>query len=392
MPRVLTGIERLLKDPPGWIGRGARVGLLIHPASVDSEIRLVVERFVASFPGTLVALFGPQHGFWGEKQDNMVFSEHEPETRWGVPAYSLYGEHLAPTPEMLKGLDVLIVDLQDVGCRVYTYAATLLGCLRACPDQRVKIVVTDRPNPLGGEAVEGNLLRPDMISFVGPHPMPMRHGLTLGELARLMVEELELEVELEIIPMEGWKREMLFQETGLPWVLPSPNLPTLESCLVYPGQVLLEGTNLSEGRGTTRPFEIFGAPFIDPFHLRDRLERLGLPGVRFRPLYFEPTHQKWQGKRCGGLQLHVLDPRAFRPYMTTLWILSEILAEWGELLRWREPPYEFETQRLPLDLLMGDPGIRTGLENGLTPPELEADWMPALMEWLERREAYLVYG
>ena len=392
MARVLTGMERLLADPFRWLGRGMRVGLLVHPASVDQGLRPVAERFLRELPGQLARLFGPQHGIWGEKQDNMILSAHEKKTPWGIPAYSLYGDHLSPTPEMLQGLDLLIVDLQDVGCRVYTYGATMLGCLRACQQSQIKVLVTDRPNPIGGSEVEGNLLAPEMISLVGPHPIPMRHGLTLGELARLLVDELGLQVDLEVIPMEGWRRRMCFLDTGLPWVLPSPNLPTLDSCWVYPGQVLLEGTNLSEGRGTTRPFEIFGAPFIEPFVLRDRLESLGLPGARFRALFFEPTHHKWQGQRCGGIQIHVTDHSLYRPYLTSLWVIHQTRALWGELLSWREPPYEFETQRLPLDLLTGDPCVRKGLDSGLSPGELEAAWMPSLEQWMDRRERYLVYG
>jgi uncharacterized protein YbbC (DUF1343 family) len=216
--------------------------------------------------------------------------------------------------------------------------------------------------------------------------------MTLGELGRLLVAERELEVRLEVIPARGWKRRMSFRETGLPWVLPSPNIPTPETCRVYPGQVLLEGTNLSVGRGTTRPFEVFGAPFIDPFALRDRLERRRLPGVRFRALFFEPTFHKWQGQRCGGLQIHVTDPEGFRPYLTTLWILHEVREEWGDRLAWREPPYEFESRRLPIDLLLGDPLLRHGLEQGRSPEELETAWSPALKEWKERTEEYLVYG
>lgn len=392
MGRVLTGMERLFQDPPGWLSSGAKVGLLVHPASVDGRLQPVVEGFLRAFPGRLSKLFGPQHGLWGEKQDNMVFSPHENKTPWGVPAYSLYGDQLAPTEEMLQGLDALIVDLQDVGCRVYTYAATMLGCLEACAANNLKVVVTDRPNPLGGLQVEGNLLEPAMKSFVGPHQIPMRHGLTLGEMASLFRAEMGLQVDLEVVPMQGWRRHMYFEQTGLPWVLPSPNLPTLESCLVYPGQVLLEGTNLSEGRGTTRPFEIFGAPFIEPFFFRDSLEALGLPGVCFRALYFEPTHHKWKGNRCGGIQIHVLDREAFSPYLTSLWIIYLARLHWGELLHWREPPYEFESQRLPLDLLTGDPNVREGLEKGLSPAELEVWWRPHLEEWLHRRERYLVYG
>lgn len=391
MPRVVPGIEQILNEPPSWFRRGTRVGMLAHPASVDLRLRPFVERFQETYPGVLKAIFGPQHGLWGEKQDNMVASPHEGMTRWGVPAFSLYGEVLELTQEMLSGIDVLLVDLQDVGCRVYTYGATLLRCLEACALQGVRVVVADRPNPIGGRDVEGNLLKESMASFVGPHPIPMRHGLTLGELSSLMRAERDLDVELEVIPMIGWRRSLFFQETGLPWVPPSPNIPIPETCWVYPGQVLLEGTNLSEGRGTTRPFEIFGAPFIDPFVLRDRLERLGFLGVCFRALYFEPTFHKWQGQRCGGLQIHVTDPTTFRPYLVTLWILHEIRSAWADELEWTEPPYEYETQRLPLDLLLGDSDVRRELERGTPPDELEAGWGPALDAWKDRREAYLVY-
>ncbi len=385
-------MERLLTEPPHWLKPGARVGLLVHPASVDAHLRLTVERFQEAYPGRLKALFGPQHGLWGEKQDNMVASGHEARTPWGVPGYSLYGEVLAPTEEMLSGIHVLVVDLQDVGCRVYTYLATLLGCLEACSRCRVRLVVADRPNPIGGVDVEGNLLRPDMRSFVGPHPIPMRHGMSLGELALLLRKERGLEVELELIPMKGWTRDLSFRETGLPWVPPSPNIPIPETCCVYPGQVLLEGTNLSEGRGTTRPFELLGAPFIEPFVLRDRLHGLGLPGVLFRALYFEPTFNKWQGARCGGVQLHVVEPDGFRPYITSLWILHEIRRLWGDQLQWREPPYEFERTRLPMDLLLGDSQVRRGLEEGESPDLLEAAWTPGLEVWRERRSDYLVYA
>jgi uncharacterized protein YbbC (DUF1343 family) len=215
--------------------------------------------------------------------------------------------------------------------------------------------------------------------------------MTLGEMALFMRAERDLDVELEVIPMLGWRRDLSFQETKLPWVPPSPNMPSTETCWVYPGQVLLEGTNLSEGRGTTRPFEIFGAPFIEPFELCDRLERRALPGVCFRALYFEPTFHKFQGQRCGGLQIHVTDSKSFQPYLVTLWIIHEILAAWGDALAWRDPPYEYETRRFPLDLLLGDPDVRRGLEQGAPPDELETAWRPALEAWKDRREDYLVY-
>lgn len=391
MTEVIGGMEVLIEEPPAWLKKGARVGVVANHASVDRNLLPAVEGFSRRFPGALRALFGPQHGFWGEKQDNMVLSQDEITSPWGVPIYSLYSHRLKPARELLEGIDVLIVDLQDVGCRVYTYATTLLGCLKECSLCGVKVVVTDRPNPIGGISVEGNLLRPEMCSFVGPHALPIRHGLTLGELASLFATELSIPVELEIVPMKGWKRKMFFDETGLPWVMPSPNLPTLDSCLVYPGQVLLEGTNLSEGRGTTRPFEIFGAPFVDPFHLRDMLNKRELPGVIFRPLYFEPTHNKWKGQRCGGLQLYITDRGSYKPYVTTLWILHEIASEWGDHLAWRDQPYEFETTRLAIDLLTGDPEIRKGIEGGKSPDELEEGWNRELALWLERRSRYLVY-
>ena len=391
MQKVTLGIERLIEDPKLRPSKGTRVGLLVHPASVDSGLRHTVEGLKGVLGGDLKALFGPQHGLWGEKQDNMIESGHEGATFWGIPAYSLYGDVRRPTEAMLSEIDVLIADLQDVGCRVYTFASTMLACMEACAEAGVKVVAADRPNPIGGKAVEGNLLDPGMESFVGPHPIPMRHGMTMGELTRLMKDERKLDLDLEVVTMEGWRRDRLFNETGLPWVLPSPNMPTVETALVYPGQVLLEGTNLSEGRGATRPFEIFGAPFIDPYHLKDRLARTLPSGAVFRPLYFEPTFQKWAGVRCGGLQIHVTDPELYLPYRTTLRILYEILQEWGDRMEWSPPPYEYETERMPIDLLIGDTTIRTALENGADPDELEASWMPELASWTDRREAYLAY-
>jgi uncharacterized protein YbbC (DUF1343 family) len=391
MGGVVAGMELILKNPPSWLAKKARVGLLCNSASVDRRLRLSVERMVGEFPGALKVLLSPQHGFWAEKQDNMILSSHEISTRWGVPLYSLYGETLRPTGEMLSQLDVLVVDLQEVGCRVYTYIYTMLGCMEECARWGVKLVVADRPNPIGGEEVEGNILKPQMKSLVGAHPLPMRHGLTMGELALLFKGSMKLDLDLEVWPVQGWRRDLYFDQTQLPWVMPSPNLPTLDSCLVYPGQVLLEGTNLSEGRGTTRPFEIFGAPFIDPFLLEEKLHKVGIPGVLLRPLYFEPTHGKWKGERCGGLQLHVVERASYRPYITTLWILHEVLMEWGEHLEWRPPPYEFEEERWPIDLLLGDPEVRSALERGSTPEEIQSSWMGELEEWMERREEYLLY-
>jgi len=389
MTTVLSGLEVLLAEPPRWLA-GARLGLLSHPASVDAHYRPARTLLAARFPGRLQRLFSPQHGLQGEKQDNMVASPDFVDPELQLPVVSLYGPRLAPPPEALADLDVLLVDLQDVGTRVYTYQATLAACLEVAGQVGVRVVVLDRPNPLGGLLVEGNLLKPALASFVGPYPLPMRHGLTLGELARFYQGEYGLGGELVVIPARGWRRSMYFDATGLPWVMPSPNLPTLEGALVYPGQVLLEGTNLSEGRGTTRPFEFFGAPFLHPRRLLKELDPAPA-GVIFREVVFEPTFHKWQGEPCRGFQLHVTHRDAFRPYATTLAILAAVLRLHPGEFAWRPPPYEYETERLPFDLLTGDAAIREALEAGVAVAEMEASWQGELREFLDRRRPYLLY-
>jgi uncharacterized protein YbbC (DUF1343 family) len=283
------------------------------------------------------------------------------------------------------------VDLQDVGTRVYTFAATVAKVMGAAAVAGVKVAVLDRPNPIGGEQVEGNLLQPEWASFVGPYPLPMRHGLTLGELARYYNDTHKIGCDLEVIPAKGWRRRDYFDATGLPWVLPSPNLPTLDSAIVYPGQVLLEGTNLSEGRGTTRPFELWGAPFLEPARIQARLKEIPLPGVILREASFEPTFHKWAGKLCRGFQLHVTDRRSFKPYFTTLALLGAIQELYPDDFAWRQPPYEYETERLPIDLLTGDAVIREGLDKGMPVMELEASWQGELTEFLEVWREFLLY-
>jgi uncharacterized protein YbbC (DUF1343 family) len=314
----------------------------------------------------LRALFGPQHGARGEKQDNMVESAHFQDAATGLPSYSLYGEVRKPTPEMLDGLDAVLFDLQDVGVRVYTFVWTMALAMEACAEAGVRFVVLDRPNPIGG-AREGPVLRPGYESFVGLHPIPLRHGLTCGELARWLKRERAIGCELEVVACDGWERSMRWDETGLPWVMPSPNLPTVDSCDVYPGMVLLEGTNLSEGRGTTRPFELFGAPFLEPGVLAEVLGPLLGSGVLLRPCYFEPTYQKHAGLTCGGGQLHVTDWRAFRPVHTAVAILCAVRALASNDFRWREPPYEYETEKAPIDILYGHEGLRLGVDAGDSP-------------------------
>jgi uncharacterized protein YbbC (DUF1343 family) len=390
MGRAATGLEVFLHDPPAW-AKGARLGFLNHPPSVGPDFTSARELIARRFPGRLQVLFSPQHGLLGEKQDNMMASADFVDPLLKLPVVSLYGPRLAPPPEALAAVDVVLADLVDVGTRVYTFATTLAKVMEAAGPLDKKVVVLDRPNPISGAAVEGNLLRPPWASLVGPYPLPMRHGFSLGELARYYCVTQRLECDLEVIPVRGWRRGQYFDETGLPWVLPSPNLPTPDSALVYPGQVLLEGTNLSEGRGTTRPFELFGAPFLELDRIKQALKGLPLPGVTLREACFEPTFHKWAGELCRGYQLHVTDRRTFKPYYTTLTLLSVLRRLYPEELTWRPPPYEYELERLPIDLLTGDDAIRRGLDRGLTAGELEAGWQEDLARFCELRREFLLY-
>jgi uncharacterized protein YbbC (DUF1343 family) len=387
--KVRTGLETFLARPPKWTAAG-RVGLLCNQASVDSGYRSAVSLLARQFGRRLTTLFSPQHGIWGERQDNMVESPHGRHPDLGIPVFSLYADVRRPTEEMLDRIDLLFVDLQETGCRVYTFITTLFYCLEEAARHGKKVVVLDRPNPLGG-TVEGNVLTEEMISFVGTWPIPMRHGLTMGELALFFNREAGIRADLEVVPMRRWRRRMLFPDTGLPWVPPSPNLPTPDSALVYPGQVLLEGTNLSEGRGTTRPFELFGAPWISPSVLRQALERYRLPGVAFREAHFLPTHQKWEGRVCGGLQLHVTDSVAFRPYRTSLSILRETSRLWSAGFAWKRPPYEYERDRLPFDILSGDPRIRLALEEGRGPSSIQRMGLARLDRFRREAENHYLY-
>ncbi|MDO9693849.1 MAG: DUF1343 domain-containing protein [Candidatus Latescibacteria bacterium] len=369
---ILTGLDVLVERDFAPL-RGRRVGLLCHPASVDGRLRHAAPLLRAAPGADLRCLFGPQHGLRGETQDNMVEWRGFADPATGLPAYSLYGEHRKPTAAMLADLDLLVIDLQDVGARYYTFIWTMLLCLEACSEQGKAVLVLDRPNPLG-DAREGNVLDPAFRSFVGLEPLPMRHGLTIGELARLFRRRRGLDVDLTVIGCRGLDPGAWFDETGLPWVLPSPNMPTLDTAAVYPGMCLLEGTELSEGRGTTRPFEIFGAPWLVPERLADRLADDDLPGVRLRPLHFEPTFQKHHGRLCGGLQLHVTDRRAFRPVLTAVAVLCAARALWPDDFRWKEPPYEYETVKPPIDILAGGRGLREGVDAGAAPRDLVGGW------------------
>ncbi len=337
--------------------RGVRIGALLHPASVSSKLEhasQILERHNGDLFG-LAAFFGPQHGFLGQTQDNMIEWDGYEHPRLHIPVDSLYGEHREPTSEMLDALDVLLVDLQDIGSRYYTFIWTLYLCMRACQRHGIAVVVLDRPNPINGVTTEGPVLDPTYKSFVGMHPIPVRHGRTIGELAQQFRDEAFPNCQLIVLPMENWQRAMWFDQTGLQWVMPSPNMPALDSATVYPGMCLLEGTNISEGRGTTRPFEIFGAPFIDAEKLCGELNSLRLPGVFFRGNYFQPTFHKFGGELCGGAQIHVTDRNAFRPFQTGLEIIRAIRKSYPDQFAWKQPPYEYETEKLPIEILLGGP-------------------------------------
>ena len=359
--RTTTGVESLIAGDAPHI-RDGRLGLILHPASVTNDLRLSVDALLeAGFD--VQALFGPQHGIRGEKQDNMIESDHSTDPVTELPVHSLYSHVRKPTPEMLEGLDALLFDLQDVGVRVYTFVWTMALAMEACAEAGVRFVVLDRPNPIGGVGVEGPVLRVGFESFVGLHPIPLRHGLTCGELARWLNEERGIACDLEVIACRDWRREMTWHETLLPWVMPSPNIPTPDSCVVYPGMVLLEGTNLSEGRGTTRPFELFGAPYLDALELCDALRSLELPGVTIRPCSFEPTFQKHAGHLCGGGQLHVTDSAVFEPVRTAVAIIAAARQLAPDSFAWRQPPYEYENDLMPIDILWGHSGLRTGIDD-----------------------------
>ena len=353
---VQLPIDHLRKIWPREL-RDARLGALIHPASVNSKLEHV-SRILKQENGRLfrlAALFGPQHGFRGETQDNMIEWRSYEHPSLHIPIYSLYGEHREPTPEMLHGLDALLIDLQDVGARYYTFVWTVFLCMRACEAAGVAVVVLDRPNPINGTTMEGPLLNPEYRSFVGMHPIPVRHGKTIGELATQFQQEAFPNCALTVLPMKNWDRTMWFDDTGLSWVMPSPNMATLDTATVYPGMCLLEATNISEGRGTTRPFEIFGAPWIDPEAIAHELNLRRLSGVCFREIFFQPTFHKFAGEPCGGAQIHVTDRDSFQPFATGVEVIRCIRRMYANYFQWKQPPYEYEYQRLPIEVLLGGP-------------------------------------
>jgi len=389
VPAVLTGLDLLLRDRLSSLRRRA-IGLLTHQASVNRRLEHAVTLLSDARGVRLTRLFAPEHGLWGAPQDHAtIASDRDPVT--GLPVISLYGARREPTPAMLAGLDALVVDLQDVGARYYTFQWTLALAMRACARAGVEVVVLDRPNPLGGAVVEGNVPDPAFASFVGLYPLPARPGLTLGELARWLALEHGLGGRLSVVEMRGWRRAMLWEDTGVPWVAPSPNMPTPDTARVYPGGCLIEGTNLSEGRGTTRPFEWVGAPYLDAHDYTAALDALRLPGVAFRPARFTPTFHKWAGRLCGGVQIHVTDRATFKPFLTGLAVISAARRLRPRRFAWKRPPYEFERRRLPIDILLGTDRLRRALERGRPLREIERSWTADLARWRRRRERVLAY-
>ena len=386
--RVRLGSEQLLTS--GML-KNKRVGIVSNPASIDAKFQHIV-RVLAETPEVgLAAIFGPQHGFRADVQDNMIETAHASDPSRGVPVYSLYSETREPTAELLKGLDALVVDLQDVGSRIYTFIYTMANCLRAGRKHGVPVIVTDRPNPIGGDTVSGPTLVKGFESFVGQFPIPMRHGMTIGELARFFNDTGGIGADLTVVPMEGWQRGMYYEDTGLPWVMPSPNVPTVESAVVYPGTVLFEGTNVSEGRGTTRPFELIGAPWVDAEALAEKLRTYDLPGVHFRPVVFEPTFQKHARQACGGCQIHVLDRREFRAVESAVAVLVEIRTQNPSAFQWRQPPYEYEHDKMPFDILAGSSQLRQQIEAGLPVRTIYYSWLQDHERFHIERQPFVLY-
>ena len=384
---VELGLEKLLKQ--GSV-RG-RVGLICNQASVDHAYQHAADLLHVHSSIDLRALFGPQHGIRGDVQDNMIETGHSIDRKTGLPVHSLYSETREPTDAMLEDVDVLVFDMQDVGCRIYTFVYTLANCMRAAQRLGKRVIVCDRPNPINGTHVAGNILEPEYASFVGQFPLPTRHGMTVGELAQLFNDHFKIDCDLEVIAMDGWKREFWHDETDAPWVMPSPNMPSLDSATVFPGAVHFEGTQVSEGRGTTRPFELIGAPYIDPDAYADHLNALGFEGVFFRGCVFQPTFQKHARVSCGGVQIHVLDRELFEPWSVGIAMVKLIYDMYPDQFRWKEPPYEYVYDKNPFDVISGTAKIREALEKGTELEVIVEETKAPVEEFKELRRSYLIY-
>ncbi len=392
MTQTVAGIDHLLSQPEKYL-RGKTVGLIVNHTSLAADGRHSIAHFQSHNAFTLKTLFAPEHGLYGVAQD-MIHIENEVDPLSGLEIKSLYGknkESLTPDPALLKDIDNLVFDIQDVGARYYTFIYTMANCMMICKQAGTRMVVCDRPNPINGVSVEGNLVGEPWRSFVGQYPLPNRHGMTAGELARLFNEHFNIHCDLTVVPMTHWNRKMWYDQTGMVWTPPSPNMPTLATATVYPGMCLIEGTLLSEGRGTTLPFEQIGAPFIDPHKLAARL-KTDL-GVFFRTQYFKPMFQKHAGEICGGLQFHITDREKFNPLLTTIALLRAIAEMYPKQLQWRTEPYEYVSDRLAIDLLYGNPKLReTIFDDSFSLSALEESWQEELAAFLPLRKEYLLYS
>jgi len=389
--RTRLGIEVLLSEKIDLI-RGLQVGLVCNQASVLPEtFRHAADVFHEHPDIDLTTLFGPQHGIRGDVQYNMIETPHVKDSRTGIMVYSLYSEVREPTEEMLADLDVIVVDLQDVGCRIYTFIYTMANCMRAAKKFGKKVIVCDRPNPIGGNAVEGNITEDEFKSFVGQFELPTRHGMTIGELARMFNEHFGIGCDLDVVQMTGWSRDKWGDETGLPWVLPSPNIPDVDTCVVFPATVHVEGTELSEGRGTTLPFFLNGAPFIDPYAWAEELRKFDFPGVAFREAYFRPTFCEFAGETCGGVQIHITDREAFTPVIVGIAMVKTAYEMYPDKFQWRQSAYEYVFDKNPFDVICGTDKVRKQIEHGASVKEIEESWSKGLGDFQDIRKQHLMY-
>jgi uncharacterized protein YbbC (DUF1343 family) len=388
--RTRLGVEVLLAEKIGLI-RNSRVGVVCNQASILPDFTHVADVFLKSADCKLTALFGPQHGIRGDVQDNMIETPHAIDRETGIPVYSLYSETREPTEEMLADLDAIVFDMQDVGCRIYTFIYTMANCMRAARKYGKKVIVCDRPNPINGTAVEGNMLEEEFASFVGQFPMPTRHGMTCAELALLFNDHYGIGCDLEVVKMDGWERDFWFEQTGLPFVMPSPNIPAVDTCVIFPGTVHIEGTEISEGRGTTKPFELIGAPYIDPVVFKKELDRLDLPGVRFRATYFQPTFQKHGRVTCGGVQIHMTDRETLLPVITGVAVMKAAFDLYPQDFLWKQTAYEYVFDKNPIDVVAGTDKLRKQLETGESVEAIRASWREGEEGFKTLREKYLLY-
>ncbi|MBV9215223.1 MAG: DUF1343 domain-containing protein [Acidobacteria bacterium] len=389
--RTKLGIERLLNERLDLI-RGKRVGLVCNQASVlPDSFRHEADVFHEHPDVNLTTLFGPQHGIRGDVQYNMIETPHVRDERTGIMVYSLYSEVREPTEEMLADVDTIVVDLQDVGCRIYTFIYTMANCMYAAAKFDKRVIVCDRPNPIGGGTVEGTITEHEFKSFVGQFELPTRHGMTSGELARMFNEHFAIGCELDVVEMEGWSREMWGDQTGLPWVLPSPNIPDVDTCVVFPATVHVEGTELSEGRGTTLPFFLNGAPFIDPYAWAAELRKFDLPGIAFREAFFRPWFAEFAGETCGGIQLHVTDRNALKPVLLGIAMIKTAFEMYPDKFQWRQGAYEYVFDKNPIDVICGTDKTRKQIESGEKLENIEASWTEGIAEFKKAREPYLIY-